>query len=316
MTSARVFLLAQRMRSRINRGFIQELRGRDDLAVRNHDAAKRYEHARNALAAYEASTVTKDRRETLEDARRSLLLADAENTAQEHVCALARAYLDFAARHPAVYDAMFQLDGGLAFAEEDTPEPLKEGFAALLENLSDVAGDGVHPGLFTEVFWAALHGLATAVEQELYAPRRQDGQAGADAALAGQVRVAVAGLRAGVGRWTRLRALLRRGAPQRPSVLTAGDLSLDPATRRVVRGGVEVELTAREFSLLEYLLRRQGEVVAKTELLAHVWDAHSDSDLNLVEVYVGYLRRKLDVPFGRGSLQTVRGAGYRLDPEG
>ncbi|MFD4191112.1 TetR/AcrR family transcriptional regulator [Amycolatopsis thermoflava] len=77
------------------------------------------------------------------------------------VTALARAYLDFAARHPAVYDAMFQLDGGLAFAQDDTPEPLKEGFAALLENLGEVAGDGVHPGLFTEVFWAALHGLAT-----------------------------------------------------------------------------------------------------------------------------------------------------------
>ncbi|GGM96719.1 TetR/AcrR family transcriptional regulator [Streptomyces fuscichromogenes] len=75
--------------------------------------------------------------------------------------ALARAYLDFAERNPAVYDAMFQLDGGLAFAHDDTPEPLKDAFAALLENLEDVAGDGVHPGLFTEVFWAALHGLAT-----------------------------------------------------------------------------------------------------------------------------------------------------------
>lgn len=77
------------------------------------------------------------------------------------VAALARAYLDFAARNPAVYDAMFQLDGGLAFANEDTPEPLKDAFAALLESLGEVAGDGVHPGLFTEVFWAALHGLAT-----------------------------------------------------------------------------------------------------------------------------------------------------------
>lgn len=74
---------------------------------------------------------------------------------------LARAYLDFAARNPAVYDAMFQLDGGLAFAVEDTPEPLKDAFAALLESLGEVAGDGVHPGLFTELFWAALHGLAT-----------------------------------------------------------------------------------------------------------------------------------------------------------
>jgi AcrR family transcriptional regulator len=77
------------------------------------------------------------------------------------VTALARAYLEFAARNPAVYDAMFQLDGGLAFANQDTPQPLKDAFAALLENLDQVAGDGVHPGLFTEVFWAALHGLAT-----------------------------------------------------------------------------------------------------------------------------------------------------------
>jgi len=77
------------------------------------------------------------------------------------VAALARAYLDFAARNPAVYDALFQLDGGLAYAQEDTPEPLKDAFAALLETLGEVAGDGVDPGLFTEVFWAALHGLAT-----------------------------------------------------------------------------------------------------------------------------------------------------------
>ncbi|MFF4796512.1 TetR-like C-terminal domain-containing protein [Streptomyces sp. NPDC001276] len=73
---------------------------------------------------------------------------------------LARSYLDFAARNPAVYDAMFEFDGGLAFANEDTPEPLKDAFAALLESLGEVSGDGVHPALFTEVFWAALHGLA------------------------------------------------------------------------------------------------------------------------------------------------------------
>ena len=77
------------------------------------------------------------------------------------VTALARTYLDFAARNPAVYDALFQLDGGLAFANKDTPEPLKDAFAALLESLGEVAGDGVDPGLFTEVFWSALHGLAT-----------------------------------------------------------------------------------------------------------------------------------------------------------
>ncbi|MFC8365349.1 TetR/AcrR family transcriptional regulator [Streptomyces griseorubiginosus] len=80
---------------------------------------------------------------------------------RERVCALARAYLDFAARNPAVYDALFQLDGGLAFAQEDTPESLKDAFAALLESLGEVAGEGVDTGLFTELFWASLHGLAT-----------------------------------------------------------------------------------------------------------------------------------------------------------
>ncbi|WP_042398461.1 TetR/AcrR family transcriptional regulator [Streptacidiphilus carbonis] len=87
--------------------------------------------------------------------------ASGANGPRERVAALARAYLDFAERNPAVYDAMFQLDGGLTFAREDTPEPLKDAFAALLESLGEVAGDGVHPGLFTETFWAALHGLAT-----------------------------------------------------------------------------------------------------------------------------------------------------------
>jgi DNA-binding response OmpR family regulator len=106
----------------------------------------------------------------------------------------------------------------------------------------------------------------------------------------------------------RLRALLRRGAPQRPAVLVAGDLSLDPARRRVTCAGVEVALTSREFSLLEYLIRRQGEVVSKIELLDHVWDAAVQTAPNAVEVYVGYLRRKL----GRDRLLTVRGAGYRL----
>ncbi|MFD4246746.1 TetR/AcrR family transcriptional regulator [Streptomyces sp. NPDC058525] len=80
---------------------------------------------------------------------------------RDRVTALARTYLDFAARNPAVYDALFQLDGGLAFADEETPEPLKDAFAALLDSLAEVAGDGVQPGLFTEVFWASLHGLAT-----------------------------------------------------------------------------------------------------------------------------------------------------------
>ncbi|WP_405017135.1 TetR/AcrR family transcriptional regulator [Kitasatospora sp. NBC_00070] len=90
--------------------------------------------------------------------RAATAAADSPHT---RVTTLARAYLDYAEHHPAVYDAMFQLDGGLAFAHQDTPEPLKDAFAALLETLAAVAGDGVHPGLFTETFWAALHGLAT-----------------------------------------------------------------------------------------------------------------------------------------------------------
>ncbi|MCM1949391.1 MULTISPECIES: TetR/AcrR family transcriptional regulator [Streptomyces] len=88
--------------------------------------------------------------------------------------ALARAYLDFATRNPAVYDAMFQLDGGLTFAHEDTPAPLKDAFAALLDNLGEVAGEGVHPGLFTEVFWASLHGLATLTRAGRLPPAEAD----------------------------------------------------------------------------------------------------------------------------------------------
>jgi DNA-binding response OmpR family regulator len=108
----------------------------------------------------------------------------------------------------------------------------------------------------------------------------------------------------------RLRALLRRGVPERPTVLRHGDIELDPARRRVTVAGAEVGLTAREFTLLEYLLRHAGEVVSKIELLDHVWDAAVDTAPNAVEVYVGYLRRKI----GRDRLETVRGAGYRLAP--
>ena len=114
----------------------------------------------------------------------------------------------------------------------------------------------------------------------------------------------------------RLRALLRRTAPPRPTILAAGDLSLDPATRRVLRGTDAIDLTPKEFSLLEYLLRRAGDVVSKTEILEHVWDAYYDGDPNVVEVYVGYLRRKIDAPYGRQAVQTVRGAGYRLALDG
>lgn len=114
----------------------------------------------------------------------------------------------------------------------------------------------------------------------------------------------------------RIRALLRRGAGERPTVLAAGDLTLDPATRTVRRGEVGIDLTAREYGLLEVLLRRKGEVLGKTELIEHVWDWAGDHAPNIVEVYVGYLRRKIDAPFGRAALQTVRGAGYRLADDG
>ncbi|PVE06192.1 response regulator transcription factor [Streptomyces scopuliridis] len=114
----------------------------------------------------------------------------------------------------------------------------------------------------------------------------------------------------------RIRALLRRGAPQRPAVLTAGDLWLDPGAHRCGRGESLLELTPREFALLEYLLRHPDTVVSKTELLAEVWDAWFEGDPNIVEVYVGYLRRKIDTPFGRAAIETVRGVGYRLDGKG
>jgi DNA-binding response OmpR family regulator len=114
----------------------------------------------------------------------------------------------------------------------------------------------------------------------------------------------------------RLRALLRRGARPRPAMLVAGDLCLDPAARTVRRGDASIDLTAREFALLEYLMRRVGQVVPKAELLDHVWDADAVTDLNVVEVYAGYLRRKIDGPFSRNALQTVRGAGYRLAADG
>ncbi len=114
----------------------------------------------------------------------------------------------------------------------------------------------------------------------------------------------------------RLRALIRRGATERPAVLEVGDLRFDPGARRVWRGEVEVRLTAREMALLEFLLRREGQVVSKIEILDHVWDAGFDGDPNIVEVYVRHLRNKLDRPFGRDSIQTVRGAGYRWEDDG
>jgi len=114
----------------------------------------------------------------------------------------------------------------------------------------------------------------------------------------------------------RLRALIRRGAPERPVVMAAGDLTLDPARRRVARGGAEIDLTPREFGLLEFLMRHRDDVVSKAQILEGVWDPAFTGDPNVVEVYVRYLRQKIDVPFGRRAIETVRGMGYRLSGSG
>ena len=114
----------------------------------------------------------------------------------------------------------------------------------------------------------------------------------------------------------RVRALSRRGASPRPLQLVAGDLVLDPRARTCTRDRVKVELTAREFDLLHCLMRHCDEVLSKTELVAQVWDENFEGDLNIVEVYIGYLRRKIDVPFDRRAITTVRGAGYRLSGTG
>ncbi len=114
----------------------------------------------------------------------------------------------------------------------------------------------------------------------------------------------------------RLRALVRRGAAERPTVLAAGDLRYDPAARRAWRGETEIDLTAREQSMLGFLLRHPGDVVSKQQILDSVWDMAFDGDPNIVEVYVRHLRNKIDRPFGREAIQTVRGAGYRLASNG
>lgn len=110
----------------------------------------------------------------------------------------------------------------------------------------------------------------------------------------------------------RVRALIRRGGAARPAVLEVGDLRLDPATRRAWRGEVELALTAKELALLELFLRHPGQVLSRTRILEHVWDFAFDGVSNVVDQYVAYLRRKVDRPFGREDLETVRGAGYRL----
>jgi DNA-binding response OmpR family regulator len=114
----------------------------------------------------------------------------------------------------------------------------------------------------------------------------------------------------------RLRALMRRDPRERPVALEAGDLRLDVAERRVWRGEDEIELTAREMAVLEYLMRRRGEAVSKRDLLDHVWDDEFVGDPNIVEVYVRRLRNKIDRPYGREAIETLRGSGYRLEAGG
>jgi two-component system OmpR family response regulator len=114
----------------------------------------------------------------------------------------------------------------------------------------------------------------------------------------------------------RLRALARRGRAERPAVLEAGSLRLDPATRQVWRGEAAIELSAKEFALLETFLRRPGEALSRLDLLEHAWDYTYENRSNVVDVYVGYLRAKIDRPYGRRSIETVRGVGYRLRDDG
>jgi two-component system, OmpR family, response regulator len=114
--------------------------------------------------------------------------------------------------------------------------------------------------------------------------------------------------------YARLRALTRRDPHERPSVLKAGDLTLDPVSHMVRRGETPITLSPKEFALLQEFMRRPGEVLSRTHLIEHVWDFAYDGGSNVVDVYVRYLRDKVDRPFGRDSIQTVRGAGYRLDP--
>ncbi len=113
-----------------------------------------------------------------------------------------------------------------------------------------------------------------------------------------------------------LRALLRRGNRERPTILEVGDLRLDPAAHRVWRTDTPIALSPRQFSLLEFLMRRAGEAVSKAAILDHVWDFAFDGDPNIVEVYVRQLRRKIDEPFGRRAIETIRLVGYRLDSDG
>jgi DNA-binding response OmpR family regulator len=193
----------------------------------------------------------------------------------------------------------------------------------------DTAADG------EQGTWLALEGDYDAVVLDLMLPRRSGFAVVAELRRAG-CATPVLMLTAKTGEWdqaealdsgaddflskpfsypvllARLRALIRRGSGAAGAVLTIGDVAVDTAARRCWAAGEELDLTAREFALLEYLAHRPGVVVGKTDLLHHVWDLHADGDTNVVEVYIGYLRRKLRAASKRVSIETVRGAGYRL----
>lgn len=199
----------------------------------------------------------------------------------------------------------------------------EEGYAV------DVVGDGA------EAVWAATENPYDAVVLDVMLPSldgfevcrklRASGVWSAVLMLTARDEVAdrVRGLDAGADDYllkpfsfaelsARLRALVRRGAQPRPTVLEVGDLRLDPTTRRTWRGDVEILLSPKEFAMLELFLRHPGEVLTRTRILEHVWDFAYDGLSNVVDQYVGYLRRKIDRPFGQSDLETVRGAGYRL----
>jgi two-component system, OmpR family, response regulator len=197
----------------------------------------------------------------------------------------------------------------------------------------DTADDGEHGG------WLAAEGDYDAVVLDIMLPKRNGFSVVADLRRAG-CATPVLMLTAKTGEWdqaealdsgaddflskpfsypvllARLRALIRRGSAGAAASLVIGDLELDTAARRCSSGGNDIELTTREYSLLEYLVHRPGVVVSKTELLHHVWDLEADGDTNVVEVYVGYLRRKLSGQATGVSIETVRGAGYRLALDG
>jgi DNA-binding response OmpR family regulator len=202
-----------------------------------------------------------------------------------------------------------------------------EGFAV------EVAGDG-HDGL-----WRATEGAYDLIVLDIMLPGRNGFQICADLRAAGNwtpilMLTAKEGdldeaeaLDTGADDYltkpfsfpvlvARIRALLRRGAGRSPVPVAVGDLRIDPAGRRVWRNDAELRLTAREFEVLEFLVRRAGQVVSKHEILAGVWDDDFEGDPNIVEVYVRRLRRSLDEPFHRHSIETVRGAGYRLVDDG